>query len=110
MSELILTMVMAFLAGLIAQVMTPGLRPFGPVATTAIGIGGFVLATVIGHWLTIYDPSQYAGFLATLVTVLSMLTLYRLVAPRKNGSAAGQMAGYGDIAASHSGRVRDSTR
>lgn len=110
MTELILTILMAFLAGLIAQVMTPGLRPFGILATIAIGIGGFIIATVIGHWLDLYDRSEYAGFLATLVTAVIMLTLYRFAARRTFGPRAGYVAGYGDGAAKPTGRDSGSAR
>ena len=101
--ELVLAIVMVFLASLVAQVMTPGLRPFGVVVTTAIGVIGFIIATLIGHWLELYESTQYAGFVATLLAVLIMLTLYRLAGPRHAGHPRRSVGGYRAISARQPG-------
>ena len=92
-----------FLASVVAQVMTPGLRPFGIVSTTAIGGISFIIATVIGHWLDLYDPARYAGFVATLLAALVILTLYRLAGRRRSRHDVRYVVGYRDAAASRSG-------
>ncbi len=84
--ELVVTIVLGFCAGLVAQVMSPGVRPLGLVATAALGVVGAIIATIVGHALGLYSGRETAGFVGALIGALVLITLFRLVM-RNRGSA-----------------------
>jgi uncharacterized membrane protein YeaQ/YmgE (transglycosylase-associated protein family) len=49
--HLIAIVIIGFLAGLLARVITPGAGPHGFWLTSALGIGGSLAATYLGHLL-----------------------------------------------------------
>ena len=68
-----------FVAGLIAKVITPGTGPGGFFLTAALGIGGSLAATNLGQFLGWYQPGQSAGFIGALVVAIVLLGVYHLV-------------------------------
>lgn len=68
-----------FVAGLIAKVITPGTGPGGFFLTAALGIGGSLAATNLGQFLGWYQPGQSAGFIGALVGAIVLLGVYHLV-------------------------------
>ena len=68
-----------FVAGLIAKVITPGTGPGGFFLTAALGIGGSLAATNLGQFLGWYQPGQSAGFIGALVGAIVLLAVYHLV-------------------------------
>ena len=77
--DIVFTIVLGFVAGLVAQVMTPGIRPFGLMATAVLGIAGAIGATFIGRAIGWYEPGQTAGFVGALIAALVLVTGYRLL-------------------------------
>lgn len=77
--DLVFMVVLGFLAALVAQVMTPGLKPFGPLATAVLGVLGAFGATIIGRGFGLYAADQTAGFLGALIGALVLVTAYRLL-------------------------------
>jgi len=73
--------VIGFLAGLIARVLSPGPNsPTGFLLTTVLGIGGAFLATFIGQTVGWYRLDQGAGLIgATLGALLVLFVWNRLV-------------------------------
>src|SRR5262245_3907592 len=84
MSGLIWIVVVGFVAGIIARVLSPGPNnPGGFILTTVLGIVGAFLATVIGQTIGWYRIDQGAGFIAATLGALIVLFIWnRLVVHR----------------------------
>lgn len=83
MLHLIWTILIGFVAGLIAKMMIPGKGPGGFFMTAALGIVGSVAATYLGQALGFYTPGQPAGFIASIVGAALLLLVYHLVTRNK---------------------------
>ena len=81
MSGLIWIIVVGFVAGIIARVLSPGPNnPSGFILTTVLGIAGAFLATFIGQTIGWYRIDQGAGFIAATLGALIVLFIWnRLV-------------------------------
>lgn len=85
MSGIIWIIVVGFVAGIIARVLSPGPNnPSGFILTTVLGIVGAFLATFIGQAIGHYGSNQGAGFITATIGALVVLFIWnRLVAARK---------------------------
>jgi uncharacterized membrane protein YeaQ/YmgE (transglycosylase-associated protein family) len=83
-SNIIWIIVIGFIAGLIARMLSPGPNnPTGFILTTVLGIVGAFLATFIGQTIGWYRLDQGAGLIAATVGALVVLFIWnRLVAHR----------------------------
>ena len=72
-----------FIAGLIARVVTPGRDPSGCIVTVLLGVGGALLAGFLGQQMGWYRPGEGAGFLAAIAGAILILIVYRLLASRR---------------------------
>lgn len=77
--HLIFTILIGFLAGLVARWITPGRGPSGFILTTLLGIAGALAATFLGQLLRWYQPGQSAGFIGAVVGAIILLTSYHLM-------------------------------
>jgi uncharacterized membrane protein YeaQ/YmgE (transglycosylase-associated protein family) len=77
--HLIWTIVIGFVAGLIAKWLTPGAGPSGFFLTAALGIGGALAATFIGQAVGWYQAGQGAGFLGAVVGAVVLLLGWHLI-------------------------------
>jgi len=84
MSGIIWIIIVGFVAGIIARLLSPGPNnPSGFILTTVLGIAGAFLATFIGQMMGYYSPNQGAGFVTATVGALIVLFIWnRLVASR----------------------------
>jgi len=82
MGGLIYIIIVGFVAGIIARLLSP--RPNNPsgfILTTILGIIGAFLATFIGQAIGHYGPDQGAGFITATIGALIVLFIWnRLVA------------------------------
>jgi uncharacterized membrane protein YeaQ/YmgE (transglycosylase-associated protein family) len=78
--EIVWTLVIGFLVGLVARFLMPGRDPAGFIITTLLGIAGAFLAQFIGRAAGWYGPGQPAGFIAAVIGSIILLALYRLIA------------------------------
>jgi uncharacterized membrane protein YeaQ/YmgE (transglycosylase-associated protein family) len=78
--HLIWTILIGFVVGLLAKMLTPGRDPSGFFLTAAIGIAGSLLATYGGQALGLYSPGEPAGFFGALIGAIIVLVIYHLVA------------------------------
>lgn len=76
---IIWTILIGFVVGLLAKMLTPGRDPSGFFITAAIGIAGSLLATYGGQAMGLYSAGQAAGFLGSLVGAILLLFIYHLV-------------------------------
>ncbi len=68
-----------FVIGLLAKMLTPGRDPAGFFITAIIGIAGSLLATYGGQALGLYSAGEPAGFIASVVGAIILLAIYHLV-------------------------------
>jgi len=81
--HLIWTILIGFVAGVVAKFLTPGRGPSGFFLTAALGIGGSLAATFLGQTLGWYHAGQSAGFIGAVVGAVILLVVYHLVARQK---------------------------
>jgi uncharacterized membrane protein YeaQ/YmgE (transglycosylase-associated protein family) len=75
--QLIWTILIGFVAGLLAKAISPGSGPTGFFMTAALGIGGSVAATYLGQALGWYGEGNVAGFLMSIAGACLLLFVYR---------------------------------
>ena len=92
MSGIIWVIIVGFIAGIIARVLSPGPNnPSGFILTTVPGIAGAFLATWIGQAIGHYGPDQGAGFITATIGALVVLFIWnRLVAAKVISDPGGQ--------------------
>ena len=77
--DLIWTLVIGFVVGVIAKFVTHGPGPQGFFLTAALGIAGSIVATYLGRALGWYAAGQSAGFIGALVGAMIVLLIYHLL-------------------------------
>ena len=81
---IIWTIVIGFIAGVIAKFIMPGNNePSGFVLTTILGIVGALVATFLGQALGWYTPGQGAGFIGAVVGAIVLLLVWGAIAKRR---------------------------
>jgi uncharacterized membrane protein YeaQ/YmgE (transglycosylase-associated protein family) len=81
--HLIWTILIGFVAGLIAKMLAPGGGPGGFFITAALGIGGSVAATFIGQAVGLYPAGHSAGFIASVIGAILLLAIYHFATRSK---------------------------
>jgi uncharacterized membrane protein YeaQ/YmgE (transglycosylase-associated protein family) len=85
---IIWTIIIGFIAGVIAKFVMPGPNePQGFILTTILGIVGAIVATYLGQALGWYQPGEGAGFIGAVVGAIVVLLIWGAVT-RRRGSAA----------------------
>jgi uncharacterized membrane protein YeaQ/YmgE (transglycosylase-associated protein family) len=82
--EIIGTIIVGLIAGVIAKLLLPGKDPGGCIITILLGIAGAFVATYLGKLLGIYEPGETAGFIGAVIGAVIILLLYRMFLKRKN--------------------------
>jgi len=78
------TIIIGFLAGVIAKFIMPGdNEPSGFILTSILGIVGAFVATYLGQSLGWYGPDQGAGLIGAVVGAIIVLVVYGLIAGRR---------------------------
>ena len=82
MGGLVWIIIVGFVAGIIARILSPGPNnPSGFILTTLLGIAGAFLATWVGQAIGHYSADQGAGFITATIGALVVLFIWnRLVA------------------------------
>ncbi len=83
--NLIYTLIIGLVVGVIAKFLTPGRDPGGCIITSLIGIGGALLAYFLGGLLGIYGNGQTPGFIASVIGAIILLVIYHMIIGRKGG-------------------------
>ena len=80
---IIWTIIIGFIAGVIAKFIMPGdNEPTGFILTTILGIVGAFVATYLGQGLGWYRPGEGAGLVGAVVGAIIVLFVYGLMAGR----------------------------
>jgi uncharacterized membrane protein YeaQ/YmgE (transglycosylase-associated protein family) len=79
MLSLIGTIIIGFIAGLIARALKPGDDSGGFIFTTLIGIAGSLIATYLGQAMGWYTTGQAAGFIMSVVGAIVLLFVWGMI-------------------------------
>ena len=78
------TILIGFIAGIIAKFITPGdNEPSGFILTTILGIVGAFVATYLGQALGWYEAGQGAGLIGATVGAIIILLIWGAIARRQ---------------------------
>ena len=79
------TIIIGFVAGVIAKFITPGSNePSGFILTTILGIVGAFVATWLGQAMGWYGPNEGAGLIGAVVGAIIVLVIWGMVAARQS--------------------------
>jgi uncharacterized membrane protein YeaQ/YmgE (transglycosylase-associated protein family) len=82
--SIIWTIIIGFLAGIVAKFISPGPNePSGFILTTVLGIVGAFVATWLGQQIGWYQPGQAAGFIGAVVGAIIVLTIWGMISGRR---------------------------
>lgn len=81
--EIIGTIIIGLIAGVVAKLLMPGKDPGGCIITILLGIAGAFVATYLGKFLGIYEPGETAGFIGAVIGAVLILWVYRFLVKRK---------------------------
>jgi uncharacterized membrane protein YeaQ/YmgE (transglycosylase-associated protein family) len=83
--DIIWTIIIGFIAGVIAKFITPGPNePSGFILTTILGIVGAFLASWLGQALGWYGPGEGAGLVGAVVGAIIVLLIWGAIAARRS--------------------------
>ena len=78
------TIIIGFIAGVIAKFIMPGdNEPAGFILTAILGIVGAFVATFLGQALGWYGPGEGAGLIGAVAGAIIVLLVYGMVAGRR---------------------------
>jgi uncharacterized membrane protein YeaQ/YmgE (transglycosylase-associated protein family) len=80
--HIIWTILVGFIAGVIAKFIHPGKESMGFILTTLLGIGGSFVATYAGQALGLYKAGEAAGFIGAVIGAIIILIIYGFIARR----------------------------
>lgn len=72
------TLLIGFVAGLLARALKPGADKLGFFMTILLGIAGAVIARMIGLAVGWYGPEEPTGFIASVIGAIVLLAIYSL--------------------------------
>lgn len=82
--DIIWTLAIGFIVGLIAKFFMPGEnKPGGFVLTTLLGMAGAFVGTFLGQFVGYLAPGEQGGFIISIIGALAVLALWSLIAKRK---------------------------
>jgi uncharacterized membrane protein YeaQ/YmgE (transglycosylase-associated protein family) len=80
---IIWTIIIGFIAGVVAKLIMPGDRePKGFILTTILGIVGAFVASYLGQALGWYAPGEGAGLIGAIVGAIIVLFVWGVIAKR----------------------------
>jgi uncharacterized membrane protein YeaQ/YmgE (transglycosylase-associated protein family) len=81
-------LIIGLIVGAIAKLIMPGHDPGGIIVTMLLGIGGSIVAGMLGRAAGWYAEGEPAGFLASVVGAVILLAIYRLIVGRSSGGGS----------------------
>jgi uncharacterized membrane protein YeaQ/YmgE (transglycosylase-associated protein family) len=82
--EILGTILIGLVVGIVAKLLMPGDDPGGFIITTLLGIAGAFVAKYIGQAAGWYAEGEPAGFIASVGGAILLLLLYRLAFGRRS--------------------------
>ena len=85
--HIIWIIIIGFIAGVVAKLITPGdNEPKGFIITTILGIVGAFVATYLGQAIGWYGEGQGAGLIGAIVGAVVILLVWGLIERRRMNS------------------------
>jgi uncharacterized membrane protein YeaQ/YmgE (transglycosylase-associated protein family) len=86
--NIIWTILIGFVIGLVARAVLPGKDTAGFVLTTVLGVSGALVGSLIGRALGLYAQGEAPGVVMSVIGAVGLLALYRYLvfgkgAPRR---------------------------
>jgi uncharacterized membrane protein YeaQ/YmgE (transglycosylase-associated protein family) len=79
------TIIIGFVAGVIAKLITPGRNePSGFILTTILGIIGAFVATYLGQAVGWYRAGEGAGLIGAVIGAVIVLVVWSMIAGRRS--------------------------
>jgi uncharacterized membrane protein YeaQ/YmgE (transglycosylase-associated protein family) len=82
--EIIGTIIVGFIVGLIARAVKPGNDRMGIIMTTLLGIAGAFIARFAGQAMGWYGPNEPAGWIASVIGAVILLFVVGMVRGRSH--------------------------
>ncbi len=86
MLSIIWTIIIGFVAGLIARAVKPGDDKLGFIMTAVLGVAGSFVAKYLGQALGWYKEGAAAGFIASVIGAIILLVIYGFVKSKSAGA------------------------
>ena len=87
--SIIWTIVIGFVAGVIAKLISPGPNePQGFIVTTLLGIAGAFVATYLGQAIGWYRADEGAGLIGAVVGAIIVLFVWGLISSRRSSTTS----------------------
>ncbi|MGH8695518.1 MAG: GlsB/YeaQ/YmgE family stress response membrane protein [Burkholderiales bacterium] len=77
--EILLTLVVGLIVGVIARFVMPGAQPMGWIATILLGIGGAFVGGIGGQALGLYRIGEPVGWIGAVLGAVILLLIYRMI-------------------------------
>jgi uncharacterized membrane protein YeaQ/YmgE (transglycosylase-associated protein family) len=77
--HLIGTIIIGFIVGVVAKLITPGKDPGGFIITILLGIAGSFVGTYLGKMVGHYQDGQTAGFIMSTIGAVILLGIYHMI-------------------------------
>ena len=77
------TLLIGLLVGIVAKILMPGKDPGGFIITSIIGVVGAMIAHLLGQGMGIYAENEPAGFFASVIGAIILLSFYRMLFVKK---------------------------
>ena len=81
--EILWTIIIGAVVGVLAKFLMPGKDPGGLIVTTLLGIAGAAVAGLLGRALGWYKLGAGPGIIASVLGAMLLLLLYRLLTGQK---------------------------
>jgi uncharacterized membrane protein YeaQ/YmgE (transglycosylase-associated protein family) len=79
------TIIIGFVAGVIAKLITPGRNePSGFILTTILGIIGAFVATYLGQAIGWYRADEGAGLIGAVIGAVVVLVIWSMISSRRS--------------------------
>jgi uncharacterized membrane protein YeaQ/YmgE (transglycosylase-associated protein family) len=82
--HLLWVIIIGFVAGFIARLLTSDRSPAGFIVTTVLGIVGSLVATWLGQAIGWYGPGEGAHFIGAVVGAVIILAIYHAASGRRS--------------------------
>lgn len=80
---IIWTLLIGFVAGLLARALKPGDDKLGIIFTILLGVAGALLARFVGLKMGWYGPTETTGFIASVVGAIVLLVIFSFFRKKK---------------------------
>ena len=74
--------IVGLIVGALAKLLMPGRDPGGFIVTILLGVGGSVVAGLLGRSVGWYTQGEPVGFIASVLGAIILLAIYRVVVGR----------------------------